>query len=55
MALIDGHRVDVVTEGPMIESGTPIKVVATEGLRTVVRALPSAEVSQSNQTQNSTP
>jgi membrane-bound ClpP family serine protease len=31
--------VDVVTEGAMIERGTPIKVVATEGLRVVVRAV----------------
>jgi membrane-bound ClpP family serine protease len=38
MALIDGHRVDVVTEGGMIEKGAAIKVVATEGMRTVVRA-----------------
>ncbi len=38
-ALINGKRVDVVTEGPHVERGTPIKVVATEGLRTVVRAV----------------
>ncbi len=38
-ALINGQRVDVVTEGPMIERGTPIKVVAVEGLRVVVRAV----------------
>jgi membrane-bound serine protease (ClpP class) len=37
-ALIDGRRVDVVTEGSMIERGTPIRVVAIEGLRVVVRA-----------------
>jgi membrane-bound serine protease (ClpP class) len=37
-ALINGHRVDVVTEGPMIERGTPVKVIAVEGLRVVVRA-----------------
>ena len=53
MALIEGQRVDVVTEGPMIERGTPIKVVATEGLRTVVRALPPNEISQSTETPNS--
>ena len=39
MALINGKRVDVVTEGAMIERGTPIKVMATEGLRVVVRAV----------------
>ncbi|MEO6035861.1 MAG: NfeD family protein [Verrucomicrobiota bacterium] len=37
-ALIDGKRVDVVTEGSLIEKGTPVKVVAIEGLRVVVRA-----------------
>jgi len=38
-AMINGQRVDVVTEGPMLERGTPIKVVAIEGLRVVVRAI----------------
>ena len=38
-ALINGRRVDVVTEGGLIEAGTPVKVVAIEGLRTVVRAV----------------
>lgn len=38
-ALINGHRVDVVSEGGMIERGTAVKVVAVEGLRTVVRAV----------------
>jgi membrane-bound serine protease (ClpP class) len=36
-AVIDGKRVDVVTEGPMIERGTPVRVIAVEGLRVVVR------------------
>jgi membrane-bound serine protease (ClpP class) len=36
-ALINSQRVDVLTEGPMIERGTPIKVVAVEGMRVVVR------------------
>ncbi len=36
-AVINGKRVDVVTEGPFIERGTPVKVVAVEGLRVVVR------------------
>jgi len=39
-ALINGRRVDVVTEGGLIERGTPIKVVAIEGMRVVVRPLP---------------
>ena len=38
-ALIDGRRVDVVTDGVLIEKGTPVKVVAVEGLRVVVRAV----------------
>ncbi|MBI5773437.1 MAG: NfeD family protein [Verrucomicrobia bacterium] len=38
-ALINGHKVDVVTEGPLIEKGTPVKVVAVEGARVVVRAV----------------
>jgi len=37
-AVIDGERVDVVTEGNLIEPGTAIKVVAVEGMRVVVRA-----------------
>ncbi len=36
-ALIGGHRVDVVTEGPMVERGSPVRVVAIEGMRVVVR------------------
>lgn len=39
MATINGKRVDVVTEGGMIERGTLIKVVQIEGLRVVVRAI----------------
>jgi membrane-bound serine protease (ClpP class) len=39
MAMIGGKRVDVVTEGAMIEKGTAVKVVALEGLRVVVRPL----------------
>jgi membrane-bound serine protease (ClpP class) len=38
-ALINGQRVDVVTEGSLIEKGTPIKVVGIEGMRVVVRAV----------------
>ncbi len=38
-AEIDGRRVDVVTEGGMIDGGNPVKVVAVEGLRVVVRAI----------------
>ena len=42
-ALINHQRVDVVTEGGMIERGTAIKVIALEGMRVVVRTLDSAE------------
>jgi membrane-bound serine protease (ClpP class) len=38
-ALLGGRRIDVVTEGSLVEKGTPIKVVAVEGMRVVVRAL----------------
>lgn len=38
-AVINGQRVDVVTEGAMIDRHTPVKVVAVEGMRVVVRAL----------------
>jgi len=51
MALVGGKRVDVVTEGGMIDKGTPIRVVALEGLRVVVRALPPNPLSQPPQTQ----
>ncbi|MGE3311981.1 MAG: NfeD family protein [Limisphaerales bacterium] len=36
-ALIGGRRIDVVTEGPMVVRGSPIRVVAVEGMRVVVR------------------
>lgn len=38
-ALIDNKRVDVVTEGALIEKGATLKVVGIEGLRVVVRAI----------------
>jgi membrane-bound serine protease (ClpP class) len=42
-AVINGRRVDVVTEGGMIARGTPVKVVAIEGMRVVVRAISAEE------------
>ncbi len=36
-AVINGENVDVVSEGNLIEPGSPLKVVAVEGLRVVVR------------------
>ena len=38
-AFINGNRVDVVTEGGMIDQGESIKVVAVEGARVVVREI----------------
>lgn len=46
-AVIDGRRVDVVTEGSMISKGTPIRVVALEGMRVVVRATTADEARRS--------
>lgn len=37
VANIDGQRVDVVTEGGLIEKGRMVRVVAVEGSRIVVR------------------
>jgi membrane-bound serine protease (ClpP class) len=39
IADINGQRVDVVTEGDLIERGAQLKVVAVEGARIVVRAI----------------
>ncbi len=39
VANINGQRVDVVTEGGLIERGAKIKVVVVEGARIVVRAI----------------
>lgn len=37
MAVLDGKRLDVVAESGIIERGSPIKVVAVDGTRIVVR------------------
>lgn len=39
VAVIGGERVDVVTEGAMIERGSAVKVIAVEGARVVVRQI----------------
>jgi membrane-bound serine protease (ClpP class) len=39
VAVIGGQRVDVVTEGALIERGTAVKVIAVEGARVVVRKI----------------
>jgi membrane-bound ClpP family serine protease len=38
-AVINGKRIDVVTEGGFIDKGSPIKVVAVDGMRVVVRQI----------------
>ena len=45
VANIDGRRVDVVTEGGYIASGTAIEIIADEGYRRVVRAVSDAGTS----------
>ena len=37
-AQINGKRVDVVTEGGFVDKGQPVRVVAVEGMRVVVRS-----------------
>lgn len=39
VAIIGGERVDVVTEGALIEHGAAVKVIAVEGARVVVRQI----------------
>ena len=36
-AVIGGKRVDVISEGSLIDRGQKVKVVAVEGIRVVVR------------------
>jgi membrane-bound serine protease (ClpP class) len=37
IADIEGHRVDVVSEGELIEAGQPIEVIRVDGNRIVVK------------------
>lgn len=39
IALIDGERIDVVSDGEFIEPGTPIKVIQVNGNRVVVERI----------------
>ncbi|HVR35487.1 MAG TPA: NfeD family protein [Methylomirabilota bacterium] len=48
-AILQGRRVDVVTEGGLIDKGTPVKVVAIEGMRVVVRAIDHSTIHQTDQ------
>lgn len=40
-ALIEGKRIDVVSEGAVVEINTPIRVIKVEGTRVVVRTVVS--------------
>ena len=42
-ALINSKRVDVVTEGGFVSKGTPLRVIALEGMRVVVRPAAGSE------------
>jgi membrane-bound serine protease (ClpP class) len=37
-AIVDGERLDVVTEGEFIKAGTPVTIIRSDGYRHVVRA-----------------
>ena len=39
VALVDGERIDVVTESEWIPEGTPVRILSAEGYRHVVRAV----------------
>ena len=39
--LLEGERIDVVSEGSFVTKGTQVKVIKTEGSRIVVRPLDS--------------
>lgn len=45
-ASIDGRRIDVVSQGGMIDSGARIKVVHTEGARVVVREIDADDLDE---------
>jgi membrane-bound serine protease (ClpP class) len=49
IAVINGQRVDVITEGSHVPKDTWVKVVSVEGLRVIVRPLPDgARTEQTN-------
>jgi len=37
---VDNRRIDVVTQGEMIDSNTPVRITAVEGNRVIVEARP---------------
>lgn len=38
-AVIDGKKIDVVTEGEMVDKNTPVKVIKAEGNRIIVKSV----------------
>lgn len=42
--VVNGKRIDVVTEGGFVEKGRPVTVIAIEGLRVVVRPISETEL-----------
>jgi membrane-bound serine protease (ClpP class) len=43
IAMIEGARVDVVSDGEMIEAGARIQVMRVDGNRIVVRRVPTVD------------
>jgi membrane-bound serine protease (ClpP class) len=43
IADIEGHRVDVVSEGDLIDAGEPVEVIRVDGNRIVVRRVPAQQ------------
>jgi len=43
MAIIDGHKIDVVTEGAYVQKGVSVRVIETDGNRVVVRVAEDAK------------
>jgi membrane-bound serine protease (ClpP class) len=39
---VENRRIDVVTQGEMIECGVPVRITAVEGNHVIVQALPPA-------------
>lgn len=48
MARLQGRRVDVVSRGELIESGTRVRVIAVEGNRVIVGRAPESESSETS-------
>ena len=55
VALIEGQRKDVLTDGSFIDPGTPVVVIAEDGQKLVVRALLPHEIPDLNPNPNLNP